>query len=97
MDLCNFYAFCTSQNSSVGGLISSLIGPAFDIAGVLLIFYFIFAAFKFMTSGGDKEALASARAMITHAVIGFLALMLLFLVVQFIPQFLGLRGLTITQ
>lgn len=96
-DLCQFYAFCTPQNSSLGGLIGALIGPAFNLAGLLLIFYFIFAAFKFMVAGGDKQALSDARGMITHAIIGFLALMLLFLVVQFLPQFFGLRGLIITR
>src|SRR5581483_3479404 len=90
-DLGQVFPFAT-QNS-FGAFISSLITPAFDIAGILLLFYFLFAAFKYMTSGGDKEAINGARNMITHAIIGFALLILLILVLRVLPSLLGLTGI----
>lgn len=75
------------QFDSLGGALSSLIMPAFAIAGIAVVFYFVIGAFKFLTSAGDKNAVASGRDMITHAIIGFILLMMLFLLFQFISQF----------
>lgn len=76
---------------SIGELINKLIIPAFSVAGILLTFYLLFGAFKFLTAGGDKQAVSGARAMITHAIIGFFALIVLFLVMRFIPEFFHLN------
>jgi len=74
---------------SLGEGTNLLVAPAFYIAGSLIIFYFLIGAFKYLTSSGDKEAVASARNIITHAIIGFVILMFAFLILQFIPQFFG--------
>ncbi|MBI2021475.1 hypothetical protein HYS93_01160 [Candidatus Daviesbacteria bacterium] len=68
-----------------------LIGPIFNLAAIMVIFYFLIAAVRYILAGGDKENLAKARAMMYHAFIGFLLLILIFLVLQFIPQALGLN------
>jgi hypothetical protein len=75
---------------TVGEGFSHLIRPSFEIAGAALIIYLVVAGFKWIASGGDKEAIASARAMITHAIIGFALLILFFLVLKFLPEYLEL-------
>lgn len=76
---------------SLGQGTSYLIAPAFSLATAAVVIYFLIGAFKFLTSGGDKEAVASARNMITHAIIGFVILMFAYLILQFIPQFFKLQ------
>ena len=82
VDLSEQYAF--GDLGSLGEGINRLVGPAFAIATTAVTIYFIYAAFTYITSGGDKEAIGNARKMVTHSIIGFVMLMLLFLVVNFV-------------
>lgn len=88
VDLGSNYGF--GNVASLGDFISSLTTPAFSIASALVIFYFLFGAFKWLSSGGEKEELAKAQQMITHAIIGLIMLMFLFALVKFMPEFLGI-------
>lgn len=74
--------------TSLGEGTSKLIAPIFSIAVVLVILYFLFGAFKYLRSRGEKEELEAAKQMIYHAIIGFIILMLAFLVLQFLLSFL---------
>lgn len=71
---------------SLGEGINLLVAPVFSVATTLVVIYFLVGAFKYLTSGGDKEALASAQNILTHTVIGFVILIFIFLVLQFIPE-----------
>lgn len=82
VDISKEYAFGDLKNLGQG--LDRLILPAFSIAAAGVIFYFIFGAFKYISSGGDKEEVAKARGMITHGLIGFILLMSLFLVINFL-------------
>ncbi len=94
-DLSTEYAF--GGVKSLGEGVSYLVVPAFGIATTAVAFYFIMGAFKFLTSGSNKDSIASGRNMIIHAVIGFLMLMMLFLVLQYLPEAIGLSGFKIIQ
>ncbi len=74
---------------SLGSALDRLTRPGFEIAAMAVVFYIVIAGFRFLMSGGDKDAIAGARRMMTHAVIGFILLMLMFLILQFLPQFFG--------
>lgn len=76
---------------SLGDGVSLLVAPVFSIATSVVVIYFLIGAFKYVISGGDKDAIASARNMITHAIIGFVILMFAFLTLQFIPEAFGLN------
>ncbi|MDO8619546.1 MAG: hypothetical protein Q7R49_06440 [Candidatus Daviesbacteria bacterium] len=76
------YAF--GDLTSLGQGLDRLVLPTFSIAAFAVIIYFIIAGFKYLSSGGDKEELAKAQGMITHAIIGFMLLIALFLVVNFL-------------
>lgn len=88
-DLSIFYGF--GKLGSLGEVVSLLIPAAFSIAATAVVIYFVIGAFKLLASGGDKEAVAGGRKMITHAIIGFLLLMMMFLILQFIPQAFGFK------
>lgn len=78
------YAFGDIQTLGEG--LTRLVNPVFSIAATLVIIYFLIGSFKYLTSAGDKEAVAGARQMITHAIIGFMLLLFVFLVLQFLPE-----------
>lgn len=80
---------------SFGEGISKLVTPGFSIAAVLVVLYFLFGAFKFLASGGDKEEIAAGRNMITHAIIGFIILIFAFVIMQFLLS--SLFGITSFQ
>lgn len=88
VNLKNEYAF--GDLTSFGKILSDAMPIVFSVAILSVTIYFIIGAFKFLTSGGDKNAVTGAREMIIHSLIGFMLLILLFLIVEFIPQILGL-------
>lgn len=90
MDLSKYYAF--GQFDTLGKILSRLLPVIFSIAGIGVVFYFLIGALRIITSGGNKEAIAGARNMITQAIVGFVLLMLVFLIALFIPQVLGLKN-----
>lgn len=90
VDIGKNYAF--GGIKSLGEGAGLLVTPAFSIATLAVIIYFLIGAFKYLTSGGDKDAIAGARAMITHAIVGFILLMFAFLIFQFLLS--SLFGIT---
>jgi hypothetical protein len=88
VDLGQNYAF--GDIKTVGGGFSRLVRPGFAVATTIVALSFIIGAFKFMTSAGDKEDVAAARDIITHAIIGFIILIFVFLILRFIPDYFGL-------
>ncbi len=76
---------------SFGELLSSLVAPAFTVAVTAVFVYMVWGGFRWLTSGGDKDTIAGARNMITHAIIGLVLLILLFFIVEAIPMILGIN------
>lgn len=81
--------------NTLGEGLDKIVPLVFAIAGILVVFYFLLGAFDLITSQGDKNAVASAQAKITHAIIGLVLLVLLFLVLQYLPEAIGLSGFKI--
>lgn len=77
--------------SSLGVGLDRIIPLVFSLAAILVVFYFLLGAFELVYSEGDKNAVASAQAKITHAIIGFILLIFLFLVLQYLPQAIGIN------
>jgi|SRR3989344_2536328 len=95
VDLGKEFAF--GKIGSVGEAFGYLVTPAFSIAGVAVVFYFVIGALKYLMSGGDKQAVDGARKMITHAIIGFILLIAMFLILEFLPTFFGIPGVGIIK
>lgn len=83
--------FAYGNLTDFGSTLSHLALPVFGFAATMLVFYFLIAGVKFIVSEGDKASVQEAKRMITHSLIGFLLLILLFLIMRFIPQFFGLN------
>src|SRR5687768_11013732 len=75
---------------SLGDFIQLLIPIGFSIAALMVVFYFIIGSFELITSQGDKAHIVSARSKIYHSIIGFILLIILFLIMQYIPEALGI-------
>lgn len=75
---------------SLGEGLSRLIAPGIAIAAIAVVFYFLIGAVKLLTSGGDKGSVSEAKDMITHAIIGFVLLMVILMILQFLMKFFGI-------
>lgn len=82
--------------TSLGQATTFLVTPIFSLAAAAVIIYFLFGAFKYLVSRGNKEEVAAAKDMLTHSIIGFVILMLAFLILQFLLSSLfGITGFQI--
>lgn len=63
----------------------------YEIAIILFIFMVIFSALQWITSGGDKEKVASARGRLTNAIIGLVILGLAWVITQTLGKFTGIN------
>ncbi len=80
--------------TTLGEGTTRLVPAIFSIATVLVVIYFLIAAFKYMKAGANKEDIESAKQMIIHSLIGFILLMLSFLILQFLlARLFGITGL----
>lgn len=82
--------FGFGKYESLGDFTQVLIPLGFSIAAIMVTFYFIIGAFELITSQGDKAHIVSARAKIYHSIIGFVLLIALFLIMQYMPEALGI-------
>jgi TRAP-type C4-dicarboxylate transport system permease small subunit len=58
-------------------------------AGIALFILLLAGGFKYLTSGGNPESVASAQKTITYALIGLVIIALAFLILIFIQTFTG--------
>lgn len=80
--------------TGAGGIslfLSNLVALIYSLAAIVLIFMFIAGAFEWLTSGGDKEKLESARRKLINAVIGIMLFAVAFAIIQVLGQFTGFK------
>lgn len=70
-------------------IITNLLTIVFVVAILLVLFFLILGAFKWITSGGDKEAVGKARGTIVNALIGLAILALAFVIARVAGQIVG--------
>lgn len=76
--------------SALGSLISSVIGALF-IAGFLLATFFVIqGGLQWITAGGDKTKLESARDHITQAIVGIIIVAASYAITFTVAQWFGL-------
>jgi len=56
----------------IGHLISALVGVLLILSALIAFFYLIMGGISWITSGGDKAAMETARNKITHAIVGLI-------------------------
>lgn len=82
--------------SDLGVFISNVITLVFIFAVIAVLVMLIIGAFEWITSGGDKEAVAKARNRILNALIGMAVLAVAFAIFKIAGQFLGFDTLNFT-
>jgi len=75
--------------------IPGLISLSFVIGTIVFFFMLILGAIQWIASGGDKQALESARGRVTNAIIGLVILFSLFAVLNLIETFFGIKIMTL--
>lgn len=73
----------------IGLLISALVGTLLIIAALLAFFFLILGGIQWITAGGDKAGMESARNKITHAIVGLIIVGAAWAVMILIQNFLG--------
>jgi len=66
-----------------------LVSWALIFAGVVALFFIIFAGFRYMNSGGDPKQVGAAQQTLTWAIIGLLLIFFSFFIINFISYFTG--------
>lgn len=75
------------QIPSFGEILTFLVKFFFVIAGLAALFYMLWGALSWVTSGGEKEAVAEARGKILAAVVGVLLIIVVLAVIWTLEQY----------
>ncbi len=78
--------------NTIGDLINRILPFLTAFAGVILLFVFIWGGYDFITSQGNADKVKSAQAKITTGIIGFVLLIISYLLVRVIAKIFGLEG-----
>lgn len=73
----------------------ALIGFAFIIAVIVFFFTALIGGIRWITAGGDKQAVAGAQGTLTNAIIGLVVTLSLFAIIKVIENFFATDILTI--
>lgn len=92
-----FTSLCGLNASKVGGLTGVIITFLIVIAILVSIFYLIFGGIRWITSGGDKAKVESARSTLVAAVVGLIISLLAFFIVNFVLGFFTGNGVSTLQ
>jgi UDP-N-acetylmuramyl pentapeptide phosphotransferase/UDP-N-acetylglucosamine-1-phosphate transferase len=76
-------------------LIPRMVGLAFLVGVLVFFFIMITGAIQWITSGGDKAGIESARGKITNAIVGVVILLSLFALLKVIEDFFGINILAL--
>lgn len=80
--------------TNIGKLISSVIGVALLIAGVLVFAMLVWGGIQWIMSGGDKAKTEEARNRITAALVGLAIVAAAWAVMKLIEYFFGINVLS---
>lgn len=77
--------------TAISTFLSNLVVLFYTIAIIVAVFMFLWAAFEWMTSGGEKEKVASARNKILYTIIGIVLLATAFAILRIVGTFTGFQ------
>ena len=86
-----------APTTDLGTVIGALVGFMVTIAVLAALIYIILGAFQWITSGGDKAKVESARNHIIAAVVGLVIIALSFVILNIVTNLLGIGGLANLQ
>jgi len=94
-DLCapGFENLCKLKVEESGGntIVGKIVTFLFIIAIVLALIYLIYGGIKYITSGGDKTKVDSARSHIIAAIVGLILAFLAYFIINIIGYMFGIN------
>ena len=78
--------------TSLASIINNVLPFIMTLAGILLFFVLLWGGFDYVTSQGAPEKLKTANAKITAGVVGFVLLVLSFLIARIFAYIFGIGG-----
>lgn len=75
--------------AGISAFLSNLVVLIYSISVIIVLFMFFWASFDWITSGGEKEKLASAQKRIVNAVVGLVLLASSFAILKVLSIFTG--------
>jgi hypothetical protein len=81
-------------NLTLQEIVSNLINLFLVVAFVVFLLLLLLGGIQWITSGGDKESLAKAKAKITSAIIGIIVVICAWAILSLIRGFFGLEKIT---
>ena len=81
-----------SSYTTIASIINNVVPFIIAIAGIILFFILMWGGVDYVTSQGLPEKLKSANAKITAGVIGFVLLVLSFLITRVLAYIFGIGG-----
>ena len=76
--------------TTTGELIANALQIVFIAAALAVLVFLVWGAFRWITSGGDKDAIGKARGTIVNALIGLFILALAFFITVLMGQIVGI-------
>ncbi len=73
----------------ISKFLNNLITMIYTLAAVVFIFVLLWAAFEWLSSGGDKEKVAGAQKKITSAIVGIILFSIAFAALNLLGTFTG--------
>jgi len=80
------------SSNIVGLLVSNIVGALFIFAFFLTLVYLLTGGIQWLTSGGEKGALESARNKITNALIGLVIVASSYAIFTLVGEFFGITS-----
>lgn len=90
----NFNVLCSLTANNIGSVISSVVTILLIAAALIALFFLIWGGIRWITSGGDKSKVESARNTIIASIIGLVIALLAFFIITIV---LGIFGLSLTN
>jgi hypothetical protein len=85
-----FNALCELDGSDLGPMVGAIVTFLLIVAVLIALFFLILGGIRWITSGGDKGKVESARNTIIAAIIGLVIAFLAFFILQVALGFFGL-------
>lgn len=86
----DFNALCQLNANSIGNVITTVVTVLLIGATLIALFFLIFGGIRWVTSGGDKGKVESARGTIIAAIIGLIIAFLAYFILALVLGFFGL-------
>ena len=85
-----FKALCNLQANQLGPIVGAVVTFILVVAVLIALFFLIWGGIRWITSGGDKAKVESARGTIIAAIVGLVIAFLAFFILSVALSFFGL-------